>query len=87
MQKLMVLLFLLIASVTVQAQSKGEKQKKVDKSGDWGATYKVDSKKARKAQLKLKKSLNKHFDQKKEEFYDDFNELNTLYETLSPNPF
>lgn len=70
MQKLMVLLFLLIASVTVQAQSKGEKQKKVEKSGDWGATYKVDSKKARKAQRKLKKSLNKHFDQKKEEFYE-----------------
>jgi hypothetical protein len=70
MQKLAVLLFLLFATVAVQAQSKGDKQKNVDKSGDWGATYKVDSKKAIKAQRKLRKSLHKQFDQKKEEFYD-----------------
>jgi hypothetical protein len=45
MQKLAVLLFLLFATVAVQAQSKGDKQKNVDKSGDWGQPIKSTVKK------------------------------------------
>lgn len=61
-----ILFFSLGLTVVAFGQSKEKKKsKKLEKEGDWGATYQVDSKKVRK---KLKKSVYKHFDAKIEEY-------------------